>query len=155
MVLKNEFIVFLVAMSPVFELRGAIPLGLARGLSVAEVFILSWIGNILVIVPLLIFFRWAEQRLEHLKGIGKLLRWWFSRVDRKSQLVQTYGLLGLVLFVAIPLPGTGAWTGSVAATLFKFKISKAFIAIMIGVTIAAILVTLASMGAFKLWFKFT
>lgn len=153
--IKNSIFIFLVSMTPVFELRGAIPLGLAKGLSPWAVFTISWIGNILVIVPLLLFFRWAEDKLEHLKGIGKILHWWFQKVDKKSQVVQTYGFLGLILFVAIPLPGTGAWTGSAAATLLKFKIARAFVAILIGVTIAAILVTLVSMGAIKLWFNFT
>lgn len=153
--IKSSILIFLVSMSPVFELRGSIPLGLAKGLNPFAVFVISWIGNVLVIAPLLLFLRWAEDKLEHLKGIGKLLQWWFLRVDRKSDMVRTYGFFGLILLVAIPLPLTGAWTGSFAATLFKFKISRAFIAILIGVTIAAVLVTLASIGVINLWFSST
>ena len=142
--LKNSLIVLAIAAAPFVELRLAVPYGVAQGLSPLSVFILSVIGNTLPILPLLIFLQWAVIRLERLKVIGRILDWWFTRVKRKSDLVEKYGFWGLVLFVAIPLPGTGVWSGAVAATLFNFKKRRAAVALFIGMAIAAVIVTLAS-----------
>ncbi|UCC94635.1 MAG: small multi-drug export protein, partial [Candidatus Omnitrophota bacterium] len=139
--MKNELLVFLISASPFVELRGAIPFGIATGVGVWKVFIIAILGNFIPIIPLLVFFKWAVTRLENMKGIGKLLKWWFKKVERKSKIVQLYGFWGLVLFVSIPFPGTGVWSGSIAATLLEFKLSRAFLAIFMGMVIAAILVT--------------
>ncbi|MFH1900643.1 MAG: small multi-drug export protein [Candidatus Omnitrophota bacterium] len=150
--ISNDLLILLVSSLPIVELRGAIPLGIIRGMSVGKVFFLSVLGNVLVIIPLLLFFKWTVIRLEKIRSIGKILEWWFMRVRKKSKIVQAYGFWGLILFVAIPLPGTGAWTGAAAATLFNFKLPKAFLAIFLGVLIAGVLVTLGSLGIVKLWF---
>ena len=137
---------FFLAMLPIFELRLAIPLGIIKfTLPVVDVFIFSFLGNIAVIAPLLFFFKSFFHALENLPLFGKIFRWWFRRVEKKSRIVSRWGFWGLVFFVAIPLPGTGAWTGSVAATLFEIKTKKAFLAIVIGVLIAGILVTILSL----------
>jgi uncharacterized membrane protein len=131
----------LVAALPIFELRLSIPLALTKfQMKPLEVFLWSILGNILPIIPFLLFLRWAVKHLEKLKGIGKFLHWWFERAQKKSKVIETYGFWGLVIFVAIPLPGTGAWTGCVAATLFNFKLPKAFLAVSLGVLGAAIIV---------------
>ena len=152
--LPAEFAISLVAALPVFELRGSIPLGLKLlGLEAwPKVLLLSIFANALPILPLLLFLRWVESRLEKIKGIGKILRWWFARVEKKSKIVETYGFWGLMLFVAIPIPGSGVWSGAVAATLLEFKRPKAFSAIFLGMLIAAGLVTLGSIGIFKFIF---
>ncbi|UCD15503.1 MAG: small multi-drug export protein [Candidatus Omnitrophota bacterium] len=149
--INNELLIFLVSASPVVELRGAIPIGIAKGLSLGKVFVFALAGNLLPIPLLLLFFRWVVTRLEHLRPIEKIFKWWFRRVEKKSKIVETYGFWGLVFFVSIPFPGTGAWTGSVAATLFNFRMKKAIVAISLGVLLAAIFVTLGSMGLVKLW----
>ncbi|MCP4653176.1 MAG: small multi-drug export protein [Candidatus Omnitrophica bacterium] len=147
--IRSKWLILLIAASPLVELRGAIPIGIAKGFNVWQVFGLALLGNTLPILPLLFFLKWAQKKLEAVKGIGKILRWWFDRVERKSKVVEKYGFWGLVLFVSIPLPGTGVWSGSVAATLLEFKTAKAFFAIFIGMAIAACLVTLASLGVFS------
>jgi uncharacterized membrane protein len=148
--IKSEALIFLISSSPVVELRGAIPLGYALGLDPLKIFLFSILGNLFPVIPLLVFFRWIIGKLERIKGIGRLLKWWFQKVEKKSKIVETAGFWGLVLFVSIPFPGTGAWTGSVAATLFNFKLRKAFIAISLGVIIAAILVSSMTLGVVKL-----
>ncbi|MDP2922936.1 MAG: small multi-drug export protein [Candidatus Omnitrophota bacterium] len=149
---SKEITTILVAALPIFELRLSIPLALMKfHMSLQEAFFLSLVGNILPIVPFLLFLRWSVNRLEHMKGIGKFLRWWFERAQKKSDVVQSYGFWGLVIFVAIPLPGTGAWTGCVVATLFNFKLPKAFLAISLGVLGAAIIVLLTCIGIGNIW----
>lgn len=146
MIFKVEVLTFLVAAAPVFELRGAIPLGLTQGLSLSKVLFLAIIGNLFVIMPLLYGLRLIAHRLEDISGIGKLLHWWFQRVGEKSYTVKKYGFWGLVFLVAIPLPGTGAWTGAACATLLNFEVKRAFYAISLGVLIAGVIVTLLSLG---------
>ena len=138
---SKKAVIVLVAALPIFELRLAIPLGVMKfGLPLSEVYFLSLLGNLIPVLPLLIFFKFFFHRLENIKILGKFFKWWFSKVERKSKIVQRWGFWGLVIFVSIPLPVTGAWTGAVAATLFEVKIKKAFLAIAIGVAIAGIIV---------------
>ncbi len=132
-----------VAMLPIFELRLAIPLGLfVFHLPLATVFILSVIGNIIPILPLLLFYKYFFHTLQKLRFVGKFFRWWFKHVERKSKSIERWGFWGLVIFVAIPLPGTGAWTGVLAATLYKMDIKKAFLANSLGVLFAGIIVSI-------------
>jgi uncharacterized membrane protein len=153
---SKEIATVLIAMLPIFELRLSIPLAIMKfHISPTEAFFLSLIGNILPIIPLLFFFRWAVIRLEKVKGIGRILLWWFDRAQKKSKVVETYGFWGLVIFVAIPLPGTGAWTGCVVSTLFNFKIPKGFLAVSLGVVGAGIIVLLGSIGITRIWSIFT
>ncbi len=152
--LPQEIAVIFVAALPVFELRGAIPLGIgaikisgtAFDLPLAKVYFLALVGNMLPVFPLLVFFKYFFHKLQDIKIIGKFFRWWFRSVEKRSTVVQRWGFWGLILFVAIPLPVTGAWTGTVAATLFEVKKRKAFFAILIGVSIAGIIVSLLSTG---------
>ncbi len=152
--ITNELWIILISASPFVELRGAIPFGIANEMAALKVFFLAILGNTIPIVPLLLFLKWSVNKLEHIKGVGKILEWWFQKVEKRSKIVETYGFWGLVLFVAIPLPGSGVWSGSVAATLLEFKFARAFLAIFLGMIIAATLVTFASLGVIKLWFMF-
>ena len=132
-----------VSMLPVFELRLAIPLGLfIFHLPLATVFILSIAGNIIPIFPLLLFYKYFFQALQRLRYVGKFFCWWFKHVEHKSKSIERWGFWGLVIFVAIPLPGTGAWTGVLAATLYKMEIKKAFLANALGVILAGIIVSI-------------
>ena len=147
-----EAAIIVIAMLPVFELRLSIPLAVFQfHFSIIKAYILSITGNIIIIVPLLVFFRYLFHELENIGFVGKILKWWFSSVNRRSKVVEKWGFWGLVLFVSIPLPGTGAWSGAIAANLFNFHVKKAFVAITMGVLIAGVLVALASMGVIKLW----
>jgi len=144
--LPDEFKVVGLAALPVFELRGAIPLGVSLGMPLASLYFLALLGNLIPVLPLLLFFKYFFHHLENIKFLGKFFKWWFRRVERKSKLVERWGFWGLVLFVAIPMPVTGAWTGTVAATLFEIRMRKAFLAILIGVAIAGIVVGLVVNG---------
>ncbi len=131
---SKEIATFFIAMLPVFELRLSLPLAILKfGLSPPLAFFISFLGNMLPVLPFLFFLRWAITRLERMKTVGRVLAWWFRQAEKKSSLVETYGFWGLIIFVALPFPGTGAWTGCLVATLLNFRISKAFLAISLGV----------------------
>lgn len=150
-VFSKEAAIILIAAMPIFELRLAIPLGLIKfNLPVVKVYFLSLLGNIAPVLPLLFFFKYFFHKIERIKIIGKLFKWWFKNVEKRSKIVEKWGFWGLVCFVAIPLPITGAWTGSVAATLFEMKIKKAFLAILTGVAIAGVIVSLIVIFAAKI-----
>lgn len=146
-VFSKQLTVVLVASLPIFELRLAIPLGVIKfHLPMFQVYLLSLLGNMLPVIPLLLFFKYFVHKLEKVKFFGKFFKWWFRRVEKRSKLVDRWGFWGLILFVAVPLPITGAWTGTAAATLFEIKPKKAFLAIFIGVAIAGIIVSFVSLA---------
>lgn len=129
---------------PWIELRGAIPLGLAWGIPWLTVFLVTVAANILVFVPVYYLFalfydRWFS-RIE-------LVKRWVEKVrERGREPVDKYGIWGLAVFVAVPLPGTGAYSGTLLAFLLGFPPGKALIAVGLGVFAAGVLVTLAAMG---------
>ena len=137
-------------MTPIGELRLAIPVGLTQfGLPIVLVYITAVIGN--MIPPLLILYglpRVAAYARTHSKHLDHFFTWLFARTRKKTEKhMQKYGPLGLMLFVAIPLPNTGAWTGSLAAWLFGVQKKTALIYTLFGVMIAGIIVTLLTLGA--------
>lgn len=146
----DELKVVGVAALPILELRGAIPLGFAFGIPLGRLYFLALLGNLIPVLPLLLFFKYFFHHLENIKFVGKFFKWWFRRVERKSKLVERWGFWGLVLFVAIPLPVTGAWTGTAAATLFEVRIKRAFLAIFLGIAIAGVIVSLVVSGVVQL-----
>lgn len=148
MSLIEQFLsVFGLAMVPVFELRGAIPVGVAAGLPFWTVFLTALLGNLLP-VPFLILF--TRRVFEWLRTKSALLERFVSRLERKAaakeDLLKKYELLGLCILVAIPLPGTGAWTGSLVAAVFDIRLKHAFPAIALGVLIAGIIVSVVTYG---------
>lgn len=145
--IKQFLSVFGLAMIPVFELRGAIPVGVAAGLPFWMVFLTALSGNLLP-VPFLILF--TRRVFEWLRTKSALLERFVSRLERKAaakeELLKKYELLGLCILVAIPLPGTGAWTGSLVAAVFDIRLKHAFPAIALGVLIAGIIVSVVTYG---------
>jgi len=137
-----------IAMLPIFELRGAIPVGnQVLGLPLAEAVVLSVIGNMLPIIPVLLALGPVSRWLSRWTFFRKFFDWLFARTRSKSDLIRKYELIGLMLFVAVPLPVTGAWTGAAAAFLFGIRFWPALGAIFLGVLIAgAIITTLVLMG---------
>ncbi len=144
---KQLLSVFGFAMVPVFELRGAIPVGFAAGFPIWATFIAAVLGNLLP-VPFLILF--TRRVFEWLRKKSSLLERFVSRLERKAEskeeLLKKYELLGLCILVAIPLPGTGAWTGSLVAAVFDIRLRNAFPAIALGVVIAGIIVSVVTYG---------
>jgi uncharacterized membrane protein len=126
---------------PVSELRGAIPLGLYLGMPLYGAFFWAALGNIIFIAPALFLLEPASVYLRRFKIWSSFFDWVFERAKRNSLKVMRYESLGLFILVAIPLPMTGAWTGVIAATLFKIKFRYAFISIVLGVIAAGIIVS--------------
>ena len=140
------FLTFFLSMVPVIELRGGIPLGLSLGLSPAESFICATVGNMLPVPVLILLTRRVFEWLKKSEKIAPLIEKLERRGNEKGDLVRKYKTLGLIILVAIPLPGTGAWTGALVATLLDIEMKTAIPAILLGVLIAGGLVLAASMG---------
>lgn len=148
--LPKEYIVMIVAALPISELRGSIPLGLSLGMSLSKVFWLSVLGNSIIIAPALFLFKPVSDFLRRFKIWSRFFDRIFERTKRNSDSIQKYEALGLVLFVAIPLPMTGAWSGVIAASLFKIRFRYAFPAIITGVFCAGLIVlSLCALGIFS------
>lgn len=135
-------ITFFTSMVPVLELRGAIPLGVSLGLSHFDAMIISIIGNLVPIPFIILFVRriflWIKK---HIPKLSRFITKIEDRAIAKSDKVQKWQLFGLCLFVAIPLPGTGAWTGALIAALLDMRLKRAMPAITLGVLIAGLLIT--------------
>lgn len=150
----RELSLIIVSMIPLIELRGAIPLGInALGMPPLEVFLLCVIANC-VPIPFIIFlikpiFRW----LKRFRFFNKIITKLEGIADKKSGKITAYKyeMLGLFLFVGVPLPGTGAYSGALIAALLNMRIKNAFPAIVLGVIAAGVLVTLISSGALAAW----
>ncbi len=141
-------VVLLISMLPFIELRGSIPAGiLVFHMDPMTVFIISIIGNLIPVPFILILFENVERWLRKYPRWAGLMDRIFEKTSKKaSKKVEEYEALALILFVAIPLPGTGAWTGSLIAYLFGLDIKKSFFYIVIGVLIAGMVVTILSTG---------
>ena len=139
---SSEVKVFLIAMIPIFELRGAIPIGMLKyELPLWKVIPIALAGNMFPIFFILLFFDFVTKIFFKVPFLKKLLEAIFARTRKKTDVIQKYEEIGLMLFVAIPLPITGAWTGSLAAYLFGLKFWKSILFIFFGVCIAAVVVT--------------
>lgn len=134
--------VLLIAASPIAELRAAIPLAITTfDFPWYYAFLIAVIGNILPVPFILLFLDAATRLLSKVAVFERFLNWLFERTRHRGKIIQKYKRIGLVLFVAIPLPVTGAWTGALAAVLFGIEFKHAFISIFVGVIIAGIIVT--------------
>jgi uncharacterized membrane protein len=139
--------VILTAMTPISELRGAIPLALFKlGMSPVQAYIYSVIGNMLPVTPLLLFLDPVSNWLRRYQLFDRFFDWLFARTRRYNARMEKYGALGLASFVAIPLPMTGAWTGCAVAFVFGIRFKYAFPTILAGVLVAGVIVTLWYMG---------
>jgi uncharacterized membrane protein len=148
----NEVILVVLAALPISELRGSIPFGLMMGMAPLKTFILSVLGNSAIIIPTLFLLEPVSSRLRRFRLWRRFFDWLFEKTREKSDLIEKYEALGLMLFVAVPLPMTGAWSGCIAASLFKIKFRYAFPAIFLGVVEAGLVVMavcLFGKGAFE------
>lgn len=150
--ISGEFVLTaLVSMLPVVELRGGIPFGVGVGLPMHLAVIASVIGNMLPVPFLILFtrrvFEWLRRHMPRLDGFISKLE---ARAESKRELVQRYKFWGLLILVAIPLPGTGAWTGALVATVLDLRLAKSLPAIFGGVLVAAAIVTLVTLGVISI-----
>ena len=145
--MKEILMTFLMAMVPVIELRGAIPYGVLQGLSIGEALAVSIAGNLAPIPVLIVFtrrvFEWLKGKSAHLNRLVLKLE---AKAESKKETVEKWEFLGLVILVAVPLPGTGAWTGALVAAMMDMRLKRAFPAVVIGVIIAGIIVSVVTFG---------
>jgi len=150
--LSPKVVTFVIAMLPVSELRGAIPYALAVGkMEWLEAYLIAVAGNFVPVIPILLLLESTTRRLRKYRFFDRFFEWFFARTRRRGTLVRRFEALGLVMFVAIPLPITGAWTGCAAAVLFGIPVRLAVPAVALGIMIAGCIVTLASLGIISFW----
>lgn len=141
------FMTFLISMVPVLELRGAIPIGVAHGLDYRAAIAVSIVGNLVPVPFIVLFIRkifaWLRTKSERLNAFVTRME---QRALKKSDTVRRARFWGLFLFVAIPLPGTGAWTGALIAAVLNMRLKRAVPVIFLGVVIAGCIITLLTHG---------
>lgn len=133
-------------MVPVLELRGAIPLGVAAGMSPIAALLVAMIGNMVPVPFIILFIRRIFHWLRDKGKIGALVEKLERRAEQKSDVVKKYAGIGLCILVAIPLPGTGAWTGALVAALMNMRLKRALPYIFLGVVIAGFIITCLTYG---------
>ncbi len=139
---SDWLITFLVAMVPVIELRGAIPIGVGLGMSPLWALVVSILGNMVPVPFIILFIRKIFQWMRsHMPRLEKLVARMEAKADKHREMVTKWEFWGLMILVAIPLPGTGAWTGALVAALMDLRMQKSFPAIFIGVVVAGLIVT--------------
>ena len=141
----NYFKVMLLSMFPITELRGAIPIGIALDLNPIGVYIASVIGSTLVSIPLLLTFRHILEFFKHRKILEGLVAKVDRKIDSGMKRLKNVSILGIILFVGVPLPTTGTWTASAIASILKMRIKNAFLGVLLGNMMAGIIVTLLSL----------
>jgi uncharacterized membrane protein len=139
--LSRELIVFMVAMLPIVELRGALPIGINLfGLGLWKTLVLAVAGNMAPILIVVLLLDKLTVLLSRVRVFKRFFDWLFARTRARSGVIARYEFWGLAIFVGIPLPGTGAWTGAVAAVLMGLPYWRALLSILLGVLMAAAVV---------------
>lgn len=155
-VLVKYIIVFFVSMVPLIELRGAIPIAVGLGLDKLLSFLIAILGNMIPVPIIYLFARKVLEWGKDKKYIGKFFTWCLNKGERGGQKLEAKAGKGLYwalfLFVGIPLPGTGAWTGTLAASMLKLDFKKTVIAVMGGVLLAGLIMMAISFGLFEVIF---
>lgn len=149
-VLSKEMIAFIVSMLPILELRGGLIAAKLMDIEFFKAFVICFVGNMLPIPFILLFIRKIFNWLKKINSIEKTIEKLEARSIRKADNVKKYRLWGLFLFVAIPLPGTGAWTGALVADLLDIRIKHSLPVIAAGVIVAGIIISAISYGLFGL-----
>jgi uncharacterized membrane protein len=142
--LLSTLIAFFMSMLPVVELRGGLIYASASGIPFWEAFLVCCLGNILPVPFILFFLRKVFALLEGNRRTARMVRWLEDKAQRAERRIGRYELLGLFLLVAVPLPGTGAWTGSLVAVIFDMRIKRAFPVIAAGVVAAGVIMSAVS-----------
>lgn len=155
--LKKYVIVFLISMVPIVELRGAIPIGVgAYNLPVLTTFIICIIGNMIPVPFIFLFARKVLEWGQEKPYIGPLFKWFIKKGHKGGQKLQSKTGRGLYyalfLFVGIPIPGTGAWTGTLAASILDLDFKKTVFSVLGGVLLAGIIMAVSSYGLFEIIF---
>lgn len=137
---------FAIALMPVIEIRGAIPAGIAMGLHPALAFVVSALGNLAPVPFLILAVRHVLNFMDQHNILRPLTQFLFTKANNHRDLIAKYGFWGLWILVAIPLPGTGAWTGALVASVLDIRLSKSVPAILLGIISAGAIVMLVTYG---------
>ena len=144
--IPDELVVFIISVLPILECRlGMFTAIVLLQMNVFKGFIISFLGNILPIPFILLLINWIFELLKKVPKINKLIFWLEDRTLKKRDKIDKYGIWGLLFFVAIPLPGTGGWTGALLASLLHLDKKKSFGVIAIGVFIAGLIISILSL----------
>ncbi|MBC8213360.1 MAG: small multi-drug export protein [Candidatus Marinimicrobia bacterium] len=148
---SNELIVFFMSMLPITELRATIPWGLTYGeMTWMQAGIIAVLGNFIITIPILFYIDTISNYFRKWERGDRFFLWLFNRTRRKGKVIERIEFWGLVVFVGIPLPITGAWTGALAAFLFGLPIKRSLFAILLGLIVSATIVTIATISG--IWF---
>lgn len=154
--LKKYLWIFLVSMVPLIELRGAIPISQGLGLPVVQSYIICIIGNMLPVPIIYLFARKVLEWGADKPLIGGFFSWCLTKGEHGGQKLQAKAgrglFLALMLFVGIPIPGTGAWTGTLAASILDMDFKSSVLAVMLGVLLAGVIMMVGSIGVFGFLF---
>lgn len=148
--LSKEIIVIIVSMLPLIELRGAIPIGIGLGMSFYESLVISFIGSTIPAILIVYLIKYVFFFLRKLKFFDNIITKIEVRTLSKREQIDKYGYWGLFLFVAIPLPGTGVWSGSLLSYLLGMKKLKSLAVVILGNLVAGVIIAIISNGAFNL-----
>ena len=147
-VMRDNLEILILSATPVIELRGAIPVGLAQGMSLPAAFALAYAGSLLPSLPILYLYTMVSRWMQNHPPADRIVIWVNERLLRRQDSIDRWGLLALFIFVAIPLPGTGVWSASGIAALLHMPKRTAFVAIALGNLTAGLIITAVS---FPLW----
>lgn len=145
----KELVVFIISLMPILELRGGLIAAALLDLGMVPSYIISILGNIIPVPFILWFMSSILKWMRESKHFKKIANWLDKKVKKHKGQIEKYGFLGLVLFVGIPLPGTGAWTGCLIASVLEMDRKKSFIAAALGIFIASIIMMILSFGVLK------
>ena len=142
----KQIIVFVISLLPILELRGGLIAAALLGLKPLQSYIICIIGNLLPIPFILLLINKILNWMRNSKHFNKIANWLDKKVEKHKGQIEKFGYLGIVLFVGIPLPGTGAWTGSLIASVLEMDKKKTFISVLIGVFMASVIMMIFSYG---------
>lgn len=147
----KEIVVFIISLFPILELRGGLLAASLLGVNPVSAYIISFIGNIIPVPFILLFISKILDFMEDckVKWMNKLALWVRKKADKHKGSIEKYGYLGLFFFVGIPIPGTGAWTGCLIASLLNLDRKKSFLATLLGLIMASVIMMLLSYGLLK------
>ena len=144
--ISRELVIFIISMIPILELRGGLIAASLLQVPITMAVPICIIGNVIPVPFILLFIRQIFKWLKKVKGIGRIIGKLEKRAMGKSDSIKKYEFWGLVLFVGIPLPGTGAWTGSLIAALLEVDFKKAILAVFLGIIMATVIMSIVSYG---------
>ena len=136
---------FFLSMIPIVELRGAIPIGIAMNLNPVYLYIICVIGSSIVSAPVVLMFRRVIDYLRYRKYFNKVIRWADKKIEGRAKKLKAASVIGLIVFVGVPLPTTGSWSAAALASIFKMRIKDALLGIFIGNAIAGAIILTVSM----------